>query len=157
MSVIERTDRMAATDSQTAIDTHISRQAGTVCMRSTGPSGQAEILLVASNRTGLWGIPKGHVEEGETPLETAKREAFEEGGVIGEVRAEPIGSYVYAKNDAGRLYEVRVFLMTVASQVKDYPESGQRRFRWASLQEASEQLWHPVLRTIVERTSLDLR
>ena len=151
MSVIERTDRKAATDSQPAIDANVSRQAGTLCIRSSGPAGQAEILLVASNRTGLWGIPKGHVEDGETPLETAIREAFEEGGVVGDVLADPIGSYVYAKDEAHRLYEVRVFLMMGASQAPEYPESGLRRFQWVNLEEASQRLWHPALRDMVQQ------
>ena len=142
---------MAATDSQTASDTHISRQAGTLCVRPAGPSGETEILLVASNRTGLWGIPKGHVEDGESPLETATREAFEEGGVAGDVRTDPVGSYIYAKDDARRLYEVSVFLMVGASQAPAYPESGLRRFQWVSLQEASQRLWHPALRDMVRQ------
>lgn len=151
MNAIERTDCKAAPDSQPAIDAMVSRQAGTLCIRSSGPSGQAEILLVASNRTGLWGIPKGHVEDGESSLETAMREAFEEGGVIGEVRAEPVGSYVYAKDDTDRLYEVSVYLMTGASQAPDYPESGRRRFQWVSLLEATQRLWHPSLRELVQQ------
>lgn len=155
MSVIETTDRLVASGNRPAIDTHVASQAGTLCLRSAGPSGEAEILLVASKRTGLWGIPKGHVEDGETPLETAAREAFEEGGVVGEVLADPIGSYVYSKDEAHRLYEVRVFLMMGARQAADYPESGLRRFQWVNLQAASEQLWHPALRKIVEQqTSL---
>ena len=151
MSVIETTDGMAASCRRPAIDSHISAQAGTFCLRPAGASGQAEMLLVASKRTGLWGIPKGHVEDGETPLETAVREAFEEGGVVGDVLAEPIGSYVYAKDEAHRLYQVRVFLMIGASQARDYPESGLRRFEWVNLQEAAQRLWHPALRDMVQQ------
>lgn len=40
-----------------------------------------KILLLKHNNGGHWGLPKGHVEEGETEQETAIREIFEETGV----------------------------------------------------------------------------
>lgn len=39
-----------------------------------------EILLIQDMR-GRWTIPKGHIEEGETADQTAKREIFEEAGL----------------------------------------------------------------------------
>lgn len=42
--------------------------------------GILSVLLVHHN-LGHWGIPKGHVEYGETETETALREVFEETGV----------------------------------------------------------------------------
>ena len=42
--------------------------------------GILEVLLVHHN-LGHWGIPKGHVEEGENEEETAIREVFEETGI----------------------------------------------------------------------------
>lgn len=38
-------------------------------------------LLVYSKRNKEWGFPKGHIEKGETELETAKREIEEETGI----------------------------------------------------------------------------
>ncbi len=38
----------------------------------------------------LWSLPKGHVEEGETPEEAALREVFEETGLVGRIVA-PLG------------------------------------------------------------------
>ncbi|MDR1952700.1 MAG: NUDIX domain-containing protein [Elusimicrobiota bacterium] len=37
--------------------------------------------LVFSNRNHLWGFPKGHIENGETEIEAAAREIFEEAGI----------------------------------------------------------------------------
>ena len=43
-------------------------------------NGKHEILLVhpTNARMDTWSIPKGYVDDGETVLETAKREFFEE-------------------------------------------------------------------------------
>jgi 8-oxo-dGTP pyrophosphatase MutT (NUDIX family) len=38
-------------------------------------------LLVNSKNSGLWGFPKGHVKNGESELDTAKREILEETGI----------------------------------------------------------------------------
>lgn len=42
---------------------------------------QVEILLIKPNRSNTWGIPKGHLEPGETLEECAIREVFEETGI----------------------------------------------------------------------------
>lgn len=43
-----------------------------------------KVLLVHSNK-GHWGFPKGHMEEGETEIQTAKREVREETNIDVEV------------------------------------------------------------------------
>ncbi len=43
--------------------------------------GNIEILLIKHINSGHWSFPKGHVEQGETEVETAKREIMEETGV----------------------------------------------------------------------------
>ncbi|MCM1297992.1 MAG: NUDIX domain-containing protein [Firmicutes bacterium] len=43
--------------------------------------GNTEILLIKSVKSGHWSFPKGHMEEGETEEETAKREIKEETGL----------------------------------------------------------------------------
>ena len=43
--------------------------------------GNIEILLIKHVNSGHWSFPKGHVEEGETEVETARREIMEETGV----------------------------------------------------------------------------
>lgn len=54
--------------------------AGGVVYRKNPESGVLEFLLVQDAKD-RWTIPKGHVEEGETTKETAKREITEETGL----------------------------------------------------------------------------
>ena len=39
------------------------------------------LFLLVQGKAGFWGFPKGHQDEGEAELETAKRELFEETGI----------------------------------------------------------------------------
>lgn len=43
--------------------------------------GNTEILLIKHINSGHWSFPKGHVEAGETEVETAHREVLEETGI----------------------------------------------------------------------------
>jgi 8-oxo-dGTP pyrophosphatase MutT (NUDIX family) len=66
--------------------------AGGLVVDRRAPGAQAA-LIGRLDRRGrlLWSLPKGHVEEGETPADTAVREVSEETGILGRVIA-PLGT-----------------------------------------------------------------
>ena len=43
--------------------------------------GEIRYLLIKNRRSAHWGFPKGHIEMGETPHQTAIREVLEETGI----------------------------------------------------------------------------
>lgn len=92
------------------------------------------VMLLTSRETGRWVIPKGWPMPGRKPCQVAKREAFEEAGLIGKlVSKQPVGSYRYTKvlSPAQQvLIEVLVFLFQVECQLQDWPEKSQRETRW---------------------------
>ena len=49
-----------------------------VCRRING---EIRLLLIKNSRSAHWGFPKGHMERGETPEQTARREVLEETGI----------------------------------------------------------------------------
>ena len=54
-------------------------------------------FLLVQHHAGHWGFPKGHPEEDETPVETARRECLEETGVeLSELIESPAFEEVYS-------------------------------------------------------------
>jgi 8-oxo-dGTP pyrophosphatase MutT (NUDIX family) len=110
--------------------------------------GGASRVLLITNRTGRrWLVPKGLVEEGLTPVESAQKEAFEEAGVRGQVDPRPLGVYEYAK--WGGRCRVVTYLLEVREVLPEWPESEWRRRRWVSVAEATEIIDTRIPRTLM--------
>ena len=61
---------------------------------------------------GVWALPKGNVDPGESPAETAVREVWEETGVQGTL-LEKLGDvkYVYTRRDGERTFKIVSFFL----------------------------------------------
>ena len=61
---------------------------------------------------GVWALPKGNLEAGERPEETALREVFEETGVRGHL-VEKLGDvkYTYTRRDRARVFKIVSFYL----------------------------------------------
>lgn len=99
------------------------------------------VLIVTTRGRGVWTIPKGWPKPKKTKGEVAALEAFEEGGVSGEISAEPIGTYTYTK----RLHtfswvrcRAEVYGLLVERQLLTWPERNSRKIAWVSLARAAE-------------------
>lgn len=62
-----------------SLECFYERSCGAVVYRVI--NGVVRYLLIKNRRSSNWSFPKGHVEEGETSEETAKREVLEEAGI----------------------------------------------------------------------------
>ena len=51
------------------------------------------LVLITSRKSDRWIIPKGYVEKGLSPAESAAKEAYEEAGLIGVVHHKAAGNY----------------------------------------------------------------
>ncbi|WP_368046094.1 NUDIX hydrolase [Rhizobium sp. CBN3] len=125
-------------------------QAGAICYRRNG-SGQLRILLVGSRRHGRWGVPKGNLDPGETTSAAARRESFEEAGVVGDVEATAFGSFSYHKDSSPHHYHVTVHLLHVVEAQADFPEKGMRKQKWFPLKIAIRDAAQPGLKALLSR------
>lgn len=102
---------------------------------------ELEVLLVSSLDTGRWIVPKGWPMKGRKNSETARREAYEEAGVKGDIASKPAGSFQYDKRKRnGSVWRcmVEVFPLEVKSQSRSWPEKAVRKTRWCAWSEAAE-------------------
>jgi len=108
-----------------------------------------EVLLITSRGKRRWLAPKGIVEPGLTPYESAAKEAWEEAGVRGEIVARKLGRYLQRK--WGGICEIEVFPMKVTEEFPEWPEGDFRRREWMSVSEAVGRIDIKALRKIVRR------
>jgi 8-oxo-dGTP pyrophosphatase MutT (NUDIX family) len=114
--------------------------AGGVVVR-TGPHGDEILLASRRTRRGdlVWGLPKGLVERGESPEETAVREVREETGHDAVVRA-PLGevSYWFVWEGTRIRKTVHFFLMDDAGTEPGPRDREMEEISWFPLDEAAD-------------------
>ena len=112
-----------------------------------------KILLVYEKRRNFWGLPKGHVEEGESEIETAKREVKEEVGL--EVLISNVKRYTLNYIIKGEIDKTSVFYFAkpISEDIK-MQESEIENVRWCNFEEALELLtfedWRKMLKEAIE-------
>ena len=112
------------------------QQAAAVPYRSS--RGGLEVCLITTLSSGKWSIPKGFIDQGDSPRETAGREAEEEAGVHGRVVGDPVGYYDIAKY--GGTYTVAVYLLEVEQVDDEWDEQAVRQRQWTSPKVAAQLL-----------------
>jgi len=123
--------------------------ANPVAQAAALPVRNGKICLVTSSGGGRWVIPKGMIERGHSPAQTAAAEAWEEAGLIGSLSDDPIGSFPYVKE--GRIHRVTVFFMAVTEVERDWPERFRRR-EWFTPETAMMRIAEPGLRQLIEES-----
>lgn len=127
--------------------------AGGVIYRKKGDEIEIALIHVRSR----WGLPKGHVEEGESIEETALREVREETGLEGKV-IRKLGDIRYSyrdktkKNEPIRIYKrVYFFLLQYAKGDVQAQDHEVDETRWFPIEEAIKNLKFATERTMVHR------
>jgi 8-oxo-dGTP pyrophosphatase MutT (NUDIX family) len=130
------------------------KQVAALCWRVSHKAAPVlEVLLITSLNSKRWILPKGWLEPGLTPAESAAREAFEEAGVTGKIDAAPVGHYHYLKekkDGSGVPCSVDIFALQVTKQLHDWPEKGARELTWLPLDQAAVRVSEPGLRQVLK-------
>lgn len=110
--------------------------------------GQLQLMIIRSSQDKHWVVPKGIADPGHSLQDSARKEAWEEAGVEGEVHDEALGSYSYAK--WGSTCTVTVYPMAVTRQLPEEVWEERHRGRmWVSPKKAVELLRQRELRPLI--------
>jgi 8-oxo-dGTP pyrophosphatase MutT (NUDIX family) len=127
------------------------RSAGGVVVRGD------EVIVIVPTRRGAQGqrvlaLPKGHVDPGETPDQTALREVREETGVDARL-VEKLGDvrYFYQRGGKRIFKRVTFYLLAFRSGSLDDHDDEVEEARWMPLPEAVEALSYEGEREMAER------
>lgn len=101
--------------------------------------GQTEYLLVFEQFSQCWSLPKGHMEAGETEVQTAQRELFEETGLSAELDASRRAVIEYPIPPMGRK-QVVFFPGRVTGTPKVRPGEIER-FKWVTADQLDAHLF----------------
>ena len=94
-----------------------------------------QILLIKHSNSGHWSFPKGHVEAGETEVETAVREIMEETGVNADIDTRFRTVVTYSpKKDV--LKDVIYFFATTDNDATEKQESEVSEIMWVDIDKA---------------------
>ena len=99
----------------------------------------------------LWSLPKGHIEPGERPEETAVREIAEETGVSGDVLAELGDINYWFSSESGRVHKtVHHYLLRFVGGELSADDHEVGEVAWVPLDELSSRLAHADERRLAE-------
>ena len=110
-------------------------------------NGSIELLLITSIKKQKWIFPKGFIEFNLSAFESAKKEAYEEAGVIGENETVELGSFDLKKKN--QTSHVKIFSMEVTKELKDYPEKNLRKRKWFNISDALENIENNDIKNFV--------
>jgi 8-oxo-dGTP pyrophosphatase MutT (NUDIX family) len=104
-------------------------------------------LLVNSKRNGIWGFPKGHIENGESEKETARREIFEETGIkniefIKNFRQEDVYNIIDGTANCADERQVEkhsiYFLASALEGTLDFDKNEILELKWVDINQAQD-------------------
>ncbi len=116
--------------------------AGGVVFRHNPTTKKVEILLIQDAKD-RWTIPKGHIEEGETSKQTAKREIAEETGLEKVEVYNWLGkiNFRYRRTNSLVLMTTEIFLVKALGDTdKLKPEEWMNGIKWFEANEALDKI-----------------
>jgi len=112
-----------------------------------------QVMLIYDNN-GNWGFPKGHMEENETEIETAKRETKEETNI--EVSIDENKRYEIEYETSKGIEKTVVYFVARKLTGKETPQKGEvDAIKWYSYEEAFEVLTYDNVKNVLKKVVED--
>ncbi len=120
----------------------VTQSAGGVVVNTKG------LILVVNQNGDSWSLPKGHIDEGESALEAAKREIYEESGVQKLQLIKELGTYERPKisirggDDTSEIKRITLFLFKTTQAVLRPVDPDNPEARWVEASQVADLLTH---------------
>jgi len=111
---------------------------------------------IKSAKESPWIVPKGTIKADIRPAESARIEALEEAGVLGELHPRIKGFYRFEPKN-GAPQEIYTYFMKVSYTMKNWEEKNQRKRKWVALENIREYIDESELSEIIEGNESKLR
>jgi bis(5'-nucleosidyl)-tetraphosphatase len=120
-----------------------TQSAGGIVINKNG-----QILIVKQDDPSSWSLPKGHIKKEENPLDTAKREIYEESGISQLIFLSDLGSYKRYKmlpdrtDDISEEKTIFMFLFKTDQSTLHPIHSESKEARWIEIKDVTNLLTH---------------
>lgn len=111
-------------------------------------------VLILQQAAGHWGFPKGHVEKGETEVETAIREIKEETNLDVEINDNYRYTEKYSPTEGVEKEVIYFIAKKIGGEIKPQEEEVQK-IEWLDFEEALERLTYDNSRKLLKRAFKD--
>ena len=132
------------------------QSAGGIVMRHA-PGGP--LFLLIRDPYHNWGLPRGHVEDGESPASAARREVAEETGLVGlELIAEVATIDWHFQDRGARVHKFCTFFLFASAAGDPKPELGEgiSECVWLPYAEAVERITYDNAREVLRQAGRHL-
>jgi 8-oxo-dGTP pyrophosphatase MutT (NUDIX family) len=132
---------------------------GVIFRRNKDNQEQIEILLIQDAKD-RWTIPKGHIEEGEEPKQTAEREVGEETGLKKVKVHSWLGkiNFRYRRTNSLVLITQEIFLMQALGDTDDItPEDWMNGIQWFPANEALDKIEYDDIQKLMLKALTRIR
>ena len=115
-----------------------------------------KVLLILQQNDAYWGFPKGHVENGETEIQTAKREVKEEVGL--DVKIDESKRYVTNYIVRDEIDKTSVFYIATATGGELVKQDSEiKEIKWCTFEEALNLITFDNLKEVLRNVMTDMK
>lgn len=109
---------------------------------------QLNKIAIVNQNHDSWSLPKGHIDKGETAIDAAIREIYEETGIINPTLIKKVGVYeryrigLDGNDDLSELKRIHIFLFKSTQKILKPIDKNNPEAKWIDIKEVENYLTH---------------